>query len=357
MLYDGERDTAYVVNRGLGSLQRFAFSGGSWSLASTSISVDSALGLSPNGTELLLLSQTAAGGVARLLDPNSSSFAEIARVNYPYGLQPPTAPISVTNDGRAWFGIDLFSAAGFEFGYFDFARRAFVGATLPDSLQRSVRGPSFVVARDGERLVMNQNNCCTPRPPVLYLDASESVWRANPGTFDGFTRTSASDDGIRIVYDSVVLDRDFGQIGTLPTVAPNWFVVSSLMRPDGQQTYLLAYNEGDISNFGPPQLPPTNKPRVYVFDSSTRQPTQAELPSLGYFELNDFPTCREWRACSISPASAVSTDGRTLFFAGSARFLVVPIPAESTLAGAPRLKAAPRSLGKGATVRWHLDLN
>jgi hypothetical protein len=76
-----------------------------------------------------------------------------------------------------------------------------------------------------------------------------------------------------------------------------------------------------------------SKPRVYVLDSSQR-PASGMLPSLGWFEVPDYPTCRvDAYGCSTYFIVTISPDAKTLFVSGNAAILVVPVP--SVLQTAP----------------------
>jgi hypothetical protein len=50
---------------------------------------------------------------------------------------------------------------------------------------------------------------------------------------------------------------------------------------------------------------------------------------VGFVDLADYPTCRiDAYECSTRTLLTVSADGRTLFAAGNAAVLAVPIPVE-----------------------------
>ena len=352
LVYDAERRAAYLTNTGLSSLQRLRQTGSSWALDSIPVVSIYDAGLTNDGSALIVGNFP---GTLRLLNPESPSFEEVGRFEYAAGLAPGspiTMGIPVTNDGRVWVGMRDRGSA-FDFGYLD--PRAATFTKVTPSFLNGIIGPGFALARDGERLLINQNSCCTPRYPFLYLDAAQSVLLENPSGRDLFYDVHASDDGDRVVYDFfTVLNRNFELIGNvqLPASHFGWFGVAALVSPEGSRTYVLAYNDSEIHD-NPPAVPGV-KPRVYVFDSSTRQDSQSQLPLLGYFEIDDYPTCRAAHDCNYRPRYAMSPDGRTLFFAGSERFVVVPVPAENTLMSGSAVTVSGR--GGLATKAWRLQL-
>src|SRR5204863_9023378 len=95
-----------------------------------------------------------------------------------------------------------------------------------------------------------------------------------------------------------------------------------------------------------PLPPPASTPRIHVLDASpdTQQPN-ALLTILGSFPIDDFPTCRYADQCGLYTAATISPDGRTLFFAGSEKLVVIPIPDESTLQ--QKARRAPTNYGVG----------
>jgi hypothetical protein len=345
----------YLQNDMASALQRFTadpVSNSTWTQVLHSVSGLRSIGLSSDTRHLLL--QYANSSLA-YVDPDNLAFTEQKRFTSQATLNAGTGVLPVTNDGRVWFSFFTGSALD-EWGYFDPRTETF--AQLHLSSPTTLIGQNYALGRDGERLIVNQNGCCTPRPPLMIMDAADSVVDTLDAPWmNPFYYAHASDDGNRIAHTyGRVVDRNLAIIGdaVLSGAHANWVPLGLLMQPQGNRLYMLAYNSSDLGALAPPV--PTYKPRVYVFDTSTAVSSPATLPLKGWFEIDDYPTCRVNTDCDVRPRVAISPDGRTLFFAGSAGLLVVPVPTENILqlAAAPPgvaampMKVTPWKLGAGA---------
>jgi hypothetical protein len=188
-------------------------------------------------------------------------------------------------------------------------------------------GPWFAISRDGERLIITQSASVTPAPPMLYMNAADSVIRQNPAGLTFSYYFSVSETGDRVLFDNQTLrDGSFNLVGaaTPPTISGQsiYSGVSGVVTPDGSRVYLLAFTQDAALN-------PSITPRVFVFDATT---TQANLAFLGYFDIANYPNCAAATSTTMNDclaggaASAISLDGRTLFFGGVSYLLVVPVP-------------------------------
>jgi hypothetical protein len=129
-------------------------------------------------------------------------------------------------------------------------------------------------------------------------------------------------------------------------VINDWTVAYGLVSPDGRRLYAIAYDPRDYYQNNFPLPPPVSKPRVYVVDISNTVPTPGSANVLGYFEVDDYPICRESNPCDPQTRGAISPDGRTLFFAGADRLIVVPVPGESSLHVTQKVTAPAMKLWK-----------
>jgi hypothetical protein len=197
-------------------------------------------------------------------------------------------------------------------------------------------GPAWLMARNGERMVIDPLNGFSGVGALSYLDASEGFLHSSPaGTFGWGLMASISADGGRMLLDADrVLDAQFKIVGHIEVPPyPGASIADSLsqvMSPDGTRAYVLVFRGDDRT------LPaPTVKPRVFVFDTSGDVGPTAAVPVLGFFELDDYPNCiNDFTVCDRWPAAAISLDGGTLFFAGSEKLVIAPIPPEGTLSTA-----------------------
>jgi hypothetical protein len=193
-----------------------------------------------------------------------------------------------------------------------------------------------VISRNGERMMLTQQACCTPRSPLLYMDASEGVLHNVPSTKDIFFQAHMSDDGHRVIFDqNLLMDENFQSLGIManpPTLA-SYAVIASAVSPDGQRCYGLGYHNDD---FAVGDANATHPPRVLVFDCSQSVGEGNALPVLGTFDFPaiDYPSCwsnfdesQSASQCLVQPMRAITPDGSALIFMGDRKFVVVPIPA------------------------------
>jgi hypothetical protein len=250
-----------------------------------------------------------------------------------------SAGMPVTLDGRVWLAnSDNVGCAGSPVwghpGSYDPVAHVFeryVFASDPLLMPPVPNGPDFVMSRNGERLIMRQNTTSHTGP--AYMDVSDSIFRPTTrNTPEWGISASSSDDGTRVLLDAFLLwNEHFETIGqvVIPDYEPGITAVrvASVISPDGTRAYVLTYRDNEISF--PPPTPA--RPRVWVIDTSTDVGANP-LPLLGYFELPDYPSCLgNTQACGLFIPAAISMDGKTLFFAGSERLIVMPVPDEGTL--------------------------
>jgi hypothetical protein len=219
-------------------------------------------------------------------------------------------------------------------------------------------GPWYAVSRDRERLIIVQTDGESPAPPMLYMNAADSVIRTNPAGLTASESISVDEQGDRVWFDTgTVRDGAFNLIGatTLPTVSgqPDYFTVGGVISPDGSRVYLLTYRSDATTNST------TILPRVFVFDATT---PQVNLNVLGYFDLADYPGCvvtgnYPYTCTNERVVGAISLDGGTLFIAGGQSLLVVPVPTTlSVVSGVARTPAA-RKQHQLVTTPWPLNIH
>ena len=163
-------------------------------------------------------------------------------------------------------------------------------------------------------------------------------------------RTGSNYRGGRVSFNGLwVFNRDFqlhANVYETLRVLNDWVVAYGLMSPEGRRMYAIAYDPRDIylNNF--PVPPPISKPRVYVIDTSGSTPMPTTASVLGYFEIADYPICRSNHPCDAQTRGAISPDGRTLFYAGADRMVVVPVPSEGSLQPTQKIAATVMKLWK-----------
>jgi len=353
MFYDAERASVYLVNQNLESLQRFHFTN-QWNLTSLPVPAIVSAGLSQDGSRLLLATSTSSQGRIRQLDAADMNL-QISSTD----LSTPIATdwngtIHTTNDGRSWFAV---GSGWNDMAYFDASTNAMTIVRPPISTS-FYGGPGFGMSRDGERLMILQTG--SNWQDMLYMDAVDSVVRVNPANLQNNYRMSFSDDASRYLnYNYEVRDHDFALIGRLPSPLPrasgdnqDHWVLRSVLSPDGSRVYAVA-----VPNDYPYHSTPA---RLYVFDSSTRQPASDELPTLGFVNIAAYPACSPLppnTTCYSNSYITISPDGNTVFVAGSSNLVVVPVSNLNLMHVTRAPPSAAQKIGRGATVPWHLNLH
>lgn len=309
LVADHERGQFFSAARTEGQIVRFRRVVGAWQRDTLSVTGLVDVGLAADGSRLVVTTTT---GIL-VLDPvtlaDAGSSPNAAFATQTIG----TEGVPVTSDGRAWFSVGQRSLATYDVGS---------GTLSVDTDQRSYQdGPWFGMSRNGERLVISQQACCTPAAPLLYVNASDGIFRQAPGEGGFFVNAHLSDDGQRALINQIdVRGPSFQSLGLLPAVA-GFQAVAGAVSPDGSRCYSLSYPD---SAFGIPDSP--DRPKVFVYDCSGA----GVPPLLGAFGVPEYPGCWELvgPACnSVRPVRAIAADGGTLFFAGNRNFVVVPIPA------------------------------
>jgi hypothetical protein len=251
--------------------------------------------------------------------------------------------LPATNDGRYWAGsgsMEYFTLTG---------PSSWTVTTFATNPVNFMGGPFYEASRDGERLIITQTDSLEPGPPMLYMNAADSVLRTNPAGLTASNHVSMSEQGDRaLFYETELRDAAFSLIGsvTLPagaTQQESYGVILGLVTPDGSRVYVLAYR----NDAGDPTLGIT--PRVFVFDATTVQPS---LNLLGYFDIADYP------GIGTPLAGAISLDGRTLFMAGTSNLVIVPVPSTlSTVMSASPGVSAKVQRHRTPAIVWPLTLH
>lgn len=319
--YDEIRQIIYLSYDSLDELEKWSFTGSSWQSESKSIAglVDAVLSTDRSTIYVLTTSSVIALDAATL--------TETGQWDHGWSVEGPwhqaTKVAAFGNDGKVYFFADP-QPSGYDryIVYFDtktnqFGTRHESLSHYDDYMLESARnGEQMAVSEVGETGVGIYLFTANPENEVTDLNVSKSQYF-----------TSLSDFAERYSRDGIaVYDLSQSQTASYVDSAATERLVASELSPDGTRLY----------NFSAVYLNSAMQPRVYVVDSSVV--TGASLPSLGYFELPEFPTCTPGSfGCNWIAASSISPDGETLFFAGENKLMIVPI--NSTLVTAA--KSAP----------------
>ncbi|MYN41611.1 hypothetical protein GTP55_19800 [Duganella sp. FT109W] len=316
LVFDPERQALFTVNKTLGSLMRFSKSGTNWNATSVPVSSADEVALSPDGKSLIV---TVTSGQIKLFDPVTLAEQGSFKAGSVYGETLNALPrMAVRNDGKVLFsGASGVQDDGGYMAYFDLVSKSFGNIGGPYAFGwASVSG-------DGSRINIVQSASYTPLPPIVSLDSRDQVAQQAPSGLGHWFESAQSLRGERFAEGTyAVWDRDFNIIGKVVIPDSAYYGRTPVFSPDGKRLYVMAYDSSGL------YVGSTSKPRVYVFDSSTRMVTSTDLPLLGYFELADYPTCTaNTYECDTRALGTISPDGKTLFFLGDARLIVAPIPA------------------------------
>jgi hypothetical protein len=354
LAYDAEREAVFAANSDANTIMRFTpGSSGTWSATSVPFASVGEIGLSIDGSRLIAMTTLSASpAVIATLDP--TTLATTRSVTQSRTIGPDFSllgfGLSTTNDGRTWLDLETPQPPFSDLAYTTVDTLTANVVSLPSLSTTFYDGPWFAHSRDGERLLIVQSAAITPQPPMLYLDAADGVVHQNPAGLTFSYNFSLSDTGDRVVFDATSLrDRNFNLLGQLAIPAADaYFPIDALVSPDGTRIYALSY-----PNSAPSGTPP---PRVYVFDATVAQPS---LPILGYFTINDYPSCpvvgSTTPCTNYNHASAISIDGQTLYYAGQQNFVVVPT--NTPLVTGPVAPATVKFLQRRAPTPWPLNLH
>jgi hypothetical protein len=367
---DYESDTLYGVRLGFaatldqGTLVRFRPSGGNWAVDSAAIAAVDNVGVLSDGNVIV----STRPGTLRILDRDTLNPTFSLDLGCT-GVPDSRGGMPVTVDGRVWLGQQQSSACDashfpqfMRLGTFDPSTQEFqLFDQAPQSwfVQLFTTGPSFILSRNGERLIIDQESNQN-FPAWIYLDATESVLRPVPvlDNLDDyrFESASASDDGSRILIDARFVKNGLGEtIGavsippyTLPFTDPA-LPAAAVLSTDGSRAYVLTYPSSFLAQ---PTTPASPLPRVWVLDTSGD--VGDGVTSLGYFEIADYSSCLRGVdvGCDYRARAAISLDGNTLFFVGDERLVVTPIPPEGTLNDA---LVGPNSNRQMKPQAWHVS--
>jgi hypothetical protein len=319
ILYDAARESIYVTNKTLGTLMRFAHNNGEWDISATNLATIESAQMAPDGSSIVA---TATSGKIALFNPDNLSLQasytnERGSVSGYYLNSLST--MAMLNDGKAIFEGSV-STGGIP--YFDLVTRTFGGLAVPNSYSYHSNEPAFNASGDGSRLLIGYPTN-SALDALYYADAADGVVKLNGGGVSYWYDGAQSLHGDRMTVSSYeVRDRDFNLVGRLTLPSSNYYGRAPVFAPDAKRVYVLAYSTAE------------QPARVFVFDSSTKPLTTADLPMLGYFDLADYPTCHGNydSNCNAFPLSTISPDGKTLFFAGDLNVIVAPVPGTLTMA-------------------------
>jgi hypothetical protein len=315
LLYDTERQVLYGLDFWNENTYVFQFDGTSGTWNPTTVPMTrGAIGLRPEGGTVLRFVQPNSGP-RRLeeLDPITLALRTSTDlpVQFAQGL-PTDSGLLTGNDSRAWLTEFLWLR--------NYNLDTGVVETVEHGNVSNFDSTRFIMSRNGEHMVAAPFADLVPNRMFHYMNSADTVWHESGFNVYFDKELKINDDGSRVLVDSnIVLNEELQQLGVMNLPGGAGFKAAALPSPIGRRAYVLTVNDTGAGS-----------PTVYVYDTSSETPGTASLPLLGSFTFADFPSlCPS--AVSCGPGwvqSAISPDGRTLFFSGQQKFVVVPIPAQ-----------------------------
>lgn len=312
LIWDGVSKSAFVVNKTLKSVMRYALVGASFQLVTTrSFPYVDAIAMSPDHATLIL--QSGNTKVYKLSPTDLSTLAMYDLSAFGGSESDLRQRLTVMGDNRlmsnyGWVDLDSGKVtpllyAGFADGY------------------RSA--PWGAVSGNGQRMMRPDSGRTSPSGPIMHLDVSGGIF-----TPYGEMRTpyfyeyAVNHEGSKFAFNNQVVDFGMSVLGNYALPA-DWYSNVSVFNRSGSRLYIYAFQ----ANGG--------RGRVYVYDTSLALTSTVNFPLLGSFEVTDTPSCPfiysgsgNYDNCHFNQTSmALSDDGKTLFFVGDRAFVVLPVPA------------------------------
>ena len=320
VVWDAVSKSAFVVNRTLKSVMRYADVNGRFQLVTTrSFPAVDSVAMTPDRSALVL--QSGYNVIYKLSPTTLSTLATFSLGEF--GGSPShyyTEPLTIMGNNRLmhplWGWIDLDTGD--------------MSPLLSDIQSYSYSPAAWgVVAGNGLRMILPDSGRSSPHGPMSRVDlgGSGKFSPYNTTLSPFFYRAAANHDGSVWWLEGDVVDFDLNMRG-VAKLPDGWGANEAAMSRDGTRLYQYAQNSAAAA------------PRVYVFDTSKAATTAVNLPVLGFIEMADAANC-PYQGYSYDSDCApfetritISDDGKALFIAGDRKFIVLPIPAAMAAANA-----------------------
>ncbi|HEY0953525.1 MAG TPA: hypothetical protein VGE36_02120 [Roseateles sp.] len=328
-VFDPTRQALFTVNATQNTLLRLTLANGQWQAASLPVEQIGDLALSPDRRTVYV-----SAGNATLLAVDPDTLQLRATHTLPAALQSDALlagywrprSLAVTNDLRLWFAGTQWSPLR----YFDMLGGSFATQPATGLLGGQFRYPQVFAPGDGSMLLIDQS---------LQEATNNYVYTPGSGTLAPSTRVPEayqnvvySEDGSRLLIDLTTLyhGKDFTPVGQLPQ--PAGVNMSAVLSPDGRRLYRLASINHDSLAVD----------HIDVYDATQPAAGKTDLTKLGEISVADQAADCSGPYCERTGSFIISPLGDALFWSGSTRVVVIPIPAPlaSLQSAQPRLKPA-----------------
>lgn len=317
LLYSAGRSALYVMNRSQKALLRFRFASGKWT-NDLSVPIDPAAGIGLSPDESILYS-TGPNELLEERDPDTLTVRARYRDIDALTLfdRRTDKVLSITNDGRVWFGQNQWS----ELRYFDSRTKTFSrirGEEIPGEMKGlyTISYPIYTVSGDGERMFVTEGGGQHLDHSLRYDAATRSFQRI--GFVARNVSLAVSRDGERLLSDKDVTRKDVNSalydaagklLGHLPREVFGDYEKQPVISPDGNRAYVIQYQRSDDSG----------KPvRFDVVDTNAMTKIgEVSIPAGACMEVDTY-------RCYGAPL-AIAPSGNTMFYAGYNRIVVIPV--------------------------------
>lgn len=314
-VHDPVRQAVYASTNSLGNaVYKFQYRNGYWFAQALSISKPINLGLSPDGSRLVV----ATSGALKIIDPDTFRITDSLSTSLEV-QQSNGGPLAVTVDNRMWLPGSYFSN---RMGYLDLADNTIKNLPISDPKLGYIESADFIASADGSRTLVSPDYCCSPRDPwYLYTPANGSI--TNPmGKTEFWYDPRMSSDGSRLVmqFTGELYDARFELLGKLPVPPQGNFSPRLALTPDGARIAALATEGGVVTS-------------IDIYSTTTFAPGTTNFQKIASLPvMQQSADCREPGAsydiygCLSYGHLLATQDNRTLIWMGNKRLQVFKLP-------------------------------
>ena len=314
-VHDPVRQAVYGLTNSLGSaVYKFQYRAGQWTAQALPVTKPANLGLTPDGTRLVVATE----GALKLIDPDTfritDSIATTAEIQQGYG-----GPLAATADNRLWLPGSYFAN---HMGYLDLRDNTVKTLPVTDPRVGYIESADFIASADGSRMLVSPDYSGSPRDPwYLYASADASV--TNPmGSTEFWYDARMSADGSRVAmqYTGELYDARYELLGKLPTAPAGVFWSRLALTPDGSRIAVLAAQDSIITS-------------IEVFSTTALVPGTTSFQKLASIPVTQqSANCRpdnspyDVYGCTTFGHLIATQDNRALIWMGNKRVQVFKLP-------------------------------
>lgn len=327
-VFDPTRQALFTVNATHNTLMRLTLSNGQWQSSTLPVEQIGDLALSPDRRTVYV-----SAGNATLLAVDPDTLQVRTTHALPAALQSDALvagywrprSLAVTNDLRLWFAGTQWSPLR----YFDMLSGSFGAQPATGLSGGQFRYPQAFAPGDGSALLIDQS---LDTPSNYVYTPGSGTLTTSARVPEAYQNVVYSEDGSRLLIDLTTLyhGKDFTPLGQLPQ--PAGVNMSAVLSPDGRRLYRLASINHDSLAVD----------HIDVYDATQPAAGTTDLPKLGEIPVADQAADCNGPYCERTGSFIISPLGDALFWTGSTRMVVIPIPASlaSLQSSQPRLKPA-----------------